>query len=425
MSNGYQLLNQLVDTDLTGDIEVSEDAGLKMPPTKKLAEDKEEQLPLSDVDELIPATGSSSNVEFNFEDGMVPYLQQISKTPLLTPVEETQLFEQFSVKLLRIDEILKHLPPSMLESVQSQLRRGRKAKRKSVRRWWSPMEIGGILELISTEIGAYQNEKNEENSDQQDAIETLWNQLSAAVDEMTTVREKIIRANLLLVASVVMQYRAYTASMTLQDLMQEGNIGLMKAIEKFDLRKGCKFSTYAYWWIMQAVQRALAQQSRTIRLPCYIGTLRQSIVDAQTRLTKDLNREPSFREIALALGMDENRVVEILQSGKGTVSLDSPVFDSNDTTVSDTLEDESSIAPEKEVLTRSAKESLEKALNTLTWREKVVIQLRFGLTDGTEYTLAEIGRELGISRERVRQIQEEVLRKFRHPIYSKSLKELL
>ena len=425
MSNGYQLLNQLVDTDLTGDFEVSEEAGMKMPPTKKLAEDKGEQLPLSNVDELIPATGSNSNVEFNFEDGLVPYLQQISKTPLLTPVEETQLFEQFSAKLLRIDEILKQLPPSMLESVQSHLRRSRKTKRKSVRRWWSPMEIGGILELISTEIGANQNGKNEENSDQQDAMETLWNQLSTAVDEMTTVREKIIRANLLLVASVVMQYRAYTASMTLQDLMQEGNIGLMKAIEKFDLRKGCKFSTYAYWWIMQAVQRALAQQSRTIRLPCYIGTLRQSIVDAQTRLTKELNREPTFTEVAQALGMDENRVVEILQSGKGTVSLDSPVFDSNDTTVSDTLEDELSVAPDKEVLTRSTKESLEKALNTLTWREKVVIQLRFGLTDGTEYTLAEIGRELGISRERVRQIQEEVLRKFRHPIYSKSLKELL
>ena len=425
MSNGFQLLNQLVDTELTGDLEVSEEAGMKMPPTKKLAEDKGEQLPVSDVDELIPASGSSGDVEFNFEDGMVPYLQQISKTPLLTPVEETRLFEQFSVKIQRIDEILKQLPPSMLESVQSKLHRSRKAKRKSARRWWSPMEIGGILELISTEISACRNGQTEENPDLQDAIDTVWNQLSTAVEEMTTVREKIIRANLLLVASVVMQYRAYTASMTLQDLMQEGNIGLMKAIEKFDLQKGCKFSTYAYWWIMQAVQRALAQQSRTIRLPCYIGTLRQSIVDTQTQLTKELNREPTFREVALAMGMDENRVVEILQSGKGTVSLDSPLFDSNDMTVSDTLEDESSLAPDKEVLTRSTKESLEKALNTLTWREKVVIQLRFGLTDGTEYTLAEIGRELGISRERVRQIQEEVLRKFRHPIYSKSLKELL
>lgn len=425
MSNGFQLLNQLVDTELTGDLEVSEEAGMKMPPTKKLAEDKGEQLPVSDVDELIPASGSSGDVEFNFEDGMVPYLQQISKTPLLTPVEETRLFEQFSVKIQRIDEILKQLPPPMLESVQSKLHRSRKAKRKSVRRWWSPMEIGGILELISTEISACRNGQTEENPDLQDAIDTVWNQLSTAVEEMTTVREKIIRANLLLVASVVMQYRAYTASMTLQDLMQEGNIGLMKAIEKFDLQKGCKFSTYAYWWIMQAVQRALAQQSRTIRLPCYIGTLRQSIVDTQTQLTKELNREPTFREVALAMGMDENRVVEILQSGKGTVSLDSPLFDSNDMTVSDTLEDESSLAPDKEVLTRSTKESLEKALNTLTWREKVVIQLRFGLTDGTEYTLAEIGRELGISRERVRQIQEEVLRKFRHPIYSKSLKELL
>ena len=207
--------------------------------------------------------------------------------------------------------------------------------------------------------------------------------------------------------------------------MQEDNIGLMKAVEKFDLRKKCKSSTYAYWWIMQAVQRALAQQSRTIRLPCYIGTIRQSIADAQARLNKELDREPTIKEISLAMDMAESRVVEILQSGRGTVSLDSPMFDSNDTTVSDTIADESSVTPEREVLNVTARESLDKVLDTLTWREKVVIQLRFGLTDGTEYTLAEIGRELGISRERVRQIQEEVLRKFRHPVYSKSLKELL
>ena len=425
MSNGSQLLNQMVDTEFTGDFEVSEEAGLKMPPSKKLSEDKGEQLLLSDLDARIPVSNASSDAVFKFEDGMVPYLQQISKTPLLTPIEETQLFEQLSVKIQRIDEILQQFPHSMLESVKSHLRRSRKAKRKSVCRWWSPMEIGGILDLISAEIGTCQCGQSGDNPCQKDAIETLWNELNIAVEEMTTVREKIIRANLLLVASVVMQYRAYSASMTLQDLMQEGNIGLMKAIEKFDLRKGCKFSTYAYWWIMQAVQRALAQHSRTIRLPCYIGTLRQSIVDTQTRLTKELNREPTYSEVGRAMGMDENRVVEILQSGQGTVSLDSPIFDSNDTTVSDTLEDELSLAPDKEVLTRSRRESLEKALNTLTWRERVVIQLRFGLTDGTEYTLAEIGRELGISRERVRQIQEEVLRKFRHPIYSKSLKELL
>ena len=416
------MLNHLVDTEFAGDIEVPEKEGLKMPPSKNLTDERGEQLPVSDLDELIPASNASSDAVFNFEDGMVPYLQQISKTPLLTPIEETQLFEQFSVKIQRIDELFKQLPPSMLESVQTNLRRSRKAKRKSVRRWWSPMEVGGIIDLISAEIGAYQNGQTADYPYQKNAIETLREKISIAVDEMTAVREKIIRANLLLVASVVMQYRAYSASMTLQDLMQEGNIGLMKAVEKFDLRKGCKFSTYAYWWIMQAVQRALAQHSRTVRLPCYIGTLRQSIFDTQTRLTNELNREPTYREVAKAMGMDENRVVEILQSGQGTISLDSPLFDSNDTTVSDTLEDESSLAPDKEVLTRSRKESLEKALNTLTWREKVVMQLRFGLTDGTEYTLAEIGRELGISRERVRQIQEEVLRKFRHPIYSKSSK---
>ena len=427
MSDGYQFLNQLVHTEFTGDFEVPEEAALQgESTTKKVRADKAEQLPLSDDDDdFIPASVASGDTEFSFEDSMVPYLRQISKTPLLTPVEETQLFEQFSAKTQRIEELLNKLPPSILDGVKSQLRRSRRAKPKSARRWWTPMDIGGILEQISTEIRACQHGQTGDPPEAQDAIETIWNQLTTAVEEMTAVREKIIRANLLLVASVVMQYRAYTASMTLLDLMQEGNIGLMKAVEKFDLRKGCKFSTYAYWWIMQAVQRALAQQSRTIRIPCYIGTVRQSIIETQTRLTKELDREPTIEETALAMGMEENRIVEILQSGRGTISLDSPLFDSNDTTVSDTLADESSVAPEKETLTRSTKESLEKALNTLTWREKVVIQLRFGLTDGTEYTLAEIGRELGISRERVRQIQEEVLRKFRHPIHSKFLKELL
>ena len=425
MSDGYQFLNHLVHAEFTGEFEVPDEAGLQVESTREFSEDKGEQMPVSDVDELIPAASSSADTDFSVEDGMVPYLRQISKTPLLTRVEETQLFEQFSAKTQRIDELLNTLPPSILDHVKSQSNRRRKAKPKSVHRWWTPMEIGGILELISTEIRVCQNGQTEETPDQRDAIETLWSQLTTAVEEMTTVREKIIRANLLLVASVVMQYRAYTASMTLLDLMQEGNIGLMKAVEKFDLQKKCKFSTYAYWWIMQAVQRALAQQSRTIRLPCYIGTVRQSIAETQTRLSKELNREPAISEIALAMGMAESRVVEILQSGKGTISLDSPLFDSNDTTVSDTLADESSVAPDKEVLNRSARESLDKALNTLTWREKIVIQLRFGLTDGTEYTLAEIGQQLGISRERVRQIQEEVLHKFRHPIHSKSLEELL
>ena len=425
MSDGFQFLNHLVQGEFTGDVEDSDEAALQREPTKEFSEDKEEQLPLAEDEGFIPAARSSADADFPVEDGMAPYLRQISKTPLLTPVEETQLFEQFSANTQRVEELFNKLPPSVLECVKSQAQSRRKSKSKFVRRWWTPMEIGGILELISTEITVYRNGHTEEIPGEQDDLETIWNQLTAAVNEMTTVREKILRANLLLVASVVMQYRAFTASISQLDLMQEGNIGLMKAVEKFDLRKKCKFSTYAYWWIMQAVQRALAQQSRTIRLPCYIGTIRQSIADTQSRLNKELDREPTIKEISLAMDMAESRVVEILQSGRGTVSLDSPMFDSNDTTVSDTIADESSVTPEREVLNVTARESLDKVLDTLTWREKVVIQLRFGLTDGTEYTLAEIGRELGISRERVRQIQEEVLRKFRHPVYSKSLKELL
>jgi RNA polymerase primary sigma factor len=177
---------------------------------------------------------------------------------------------------------------------------------------------------------------------------------------------------------------------------------------------------------MQAIKRALDQQSQTIRIPCYVGETRRSIKQAQTKLARDLEREPGIKEIAEVVEMAESRVIEILQSTKGTISLDSPLSESSpDATISDLLADDSQVTPEEELLSNSEKESLEKVLNTLAPRETLVIKLRYGLTDGTEYTLAEIGRQLGISRERVRQIEDEALRKLRHHTRVQYLKELL
>ena len=242
---------------------------------------------------------------------------------------------------------------------------------------------------------------------------------------MQEAKMKIVEANLLLVASITKQHHFPQSSLEFLDLMQEGSIGLMRAVGKFDLGRGCKFSTYAYWWIMQAIQRALVQQNRTIRIPDYVGAVRQSITKAQARLARELERKPSLKEIALAVEMDERCVVEILQSAKGAISLSSPLFDSTDTTISDSLADESHVTPEEVVLCLSEKEGIDRVLSTLSQREKLVIQLRYGLTDGREYTLREIAPKLSVSRERVRQIQDDALRKLRHPIRKEVLRELL
>jgi RNA polymerase primary sigma factor len=305
------------------------------------------------------------------------------------------------------------------------------------------MHISTLLEQIRKEIKVYQQcadtkemptfsnhpEECERLTKECERLTKLWPEwpeLSNAVQQIQKVKLKIVEANLLLVASIAKQHNFNKSSLSFLDLMQEGSIGLMKAVEKFDLQRGYRFSTYATWWIMQAIKRALDQQSQTIRIPCYVGETRRAIKQAQTKLARDLEREPGIKEIAEVVEMAESRVIEILQSTKGTISLDSPLSESSpDATISDLLADDSQVTPEEELLSNSEKESLEKVLNTLAPRETLVIKLRYGLTDGTEYTLAEIGRQLGISRERVRQIEDEALRKLRHHTRVQYLKELL
>ncbi len=429
MTDEHEFIHSPVDDDDSiSDLEFEDDEFLSVLPTDESDEDDIEG---ASDDDLISSFRQRGDVADGTRDEAFSYLQEIARTPLLTPQEEVELFQKFEAGKQSVTELLEQLPPAILEKVRPKASRRRGAKQRATHGiWWSPMNLAPLLEQIRKELKAYQRaQKNAPSSDlaeENEYLSKLWTELYAAAQQIHHAKLKIVEANLLLVASIAKQHNFNKSSLSFLDLMQEGSIGLMKAVEKFDLERGYRFSTYATWWIMQAIKRALDQQSQTIRIPCYVGETRRSIKQAQAKLARDLEREPDVKEIAEAVQMSESRVIEILQSTKGTISLDSPLSESSpDATISDLLADESQVSPEEELLSSSEKDSLEKVLNTLAPRETLVIKLRYGLTDGTEYTLAEIGRQLGISRERVRQIEDEALRKLRHHTRVQYLKELL
>ncbi len=407
-----------VPTDRTNEVDDDEDT---------IAEDTTE-------DSLISSFRRRSDVADSNRDEAFSYLQEIARTPLLTPEEEVELFQKFEEGKQKVTALLNQLPLCILERVRPKTGRRRGAKQKETNGiWWSPMHVATLLEQIQKEIKVYQKHvkadvtmTSGDQVEECERLEMLEGDLHDAVEIIQKAKRKIVEANLLLVASIAKQHNFNKSSLSFLDLMQEGSVGLMKAVEKFDLARGYRFSTYATWWIMQAIKRALDQQSQTIRIPCYVGETRRSIKQAQSKLARDLEREPGIKDVAEAVGMPESRVIEILQSTKGTISLDSPLSESSpDATISDLLADDSQVTPEEELLSNSEKESLERVLDTLAERETLVIKLRYGLTDGTEHTLAEIGRKLEISRERVRQIEDEALRKLRHHTRVQYLQELL
>ena len=379
------------------------------------------------------------------KDEAFSYLQEIAKTPLLTPTIEKELFAEFGNQRKDVTRLLECFPDSILENSKPKVNRRRcnKDGLTGVEAWWTPMNISVVMENMENEIRSYKlrmygdfvpslegievNDEIEDDFITKPILEKLWIELNRAVSHVQETKNAIVQANLLLVASIAKQHNHSKSALTFLDLMQEGSIGLMKAVEKFDLSRGFRFSTYATWWIMQAIKRALDQQSQTIRIPCYVGETRRTIEATRAKLARELEREPSNEEIADRLGnIDVERLTEIVQSTRRTVSLDSPLSEASpDATISDLLADEDQSSPEDELLVNADKESLERVLNTLTEREKLVVQLRYGLRDGSEYTLAEIGRRLGISRERVRQIEDEALRKLRHPTRESLLKEIL
>ena len=329
----------------------------------------EEEVDVENIDLTVPDGVS-------IEDPVRMYLKEIGKVPLLKGDEEIELARR------------------MEEGIQAE---------KNVTR---------IVTELKTATGA-----------KKAAMEQQLEKEKEIMRIGEDAKKKLAEANLRLVVSIAKRYVG--RGMLFLDLIQEGNLGLIKAVEKFDYGKGFKFSTYATWWIRQAITRAIADQARTIRIPVHMVETINKLIRVSRQLLQELGREPTPEEIAEVMNMPVERVREILKISQEPVSLETPIGEEEDSHLGDFIPDENVPVPADAAAFTLLREQLEEVLNTLTDREKKVLTLRFGLEDGRARTLEEVGREFNVTRERIRQIEAKALRKLRHPSRSKKLKDYL
>lgn len=331
--------------------------------------DEEDEVEVEKIDLSVPEGVS-------VEDPVRMYLKEIGKVPLLSADEEIELAQNME-------------------------------------------DVAVAIEKINVLKGRLDGASEEEKAEIKEEIKTLQRD----VDKGADAKKRLAEANLRLVVSIAKRYVG--RGMLFLDLIQEGNLGLIKAVEKFDYKKGYKFSTYATWWIRQAITRAIADQARTIRIPVHMVETINKLIRVSRQLLQELGREPSPEEIAKEMSMPVDRVREILKISQEPVSLETPIGEEEDSHLGDFIKDDNVPVPADAAAFTLLKEQLEEVLGTLTEREQKVLTLRFGLEDGRARTLEEVGKEFNVTRERIRQIEAKALRKLRHPSRSRKLKDYL
>ena len=332
--------------------------------------DEEDEVEVENIDLSVPDGVS-------VEDPVRMYLKEIGKVPLLSAEEEINLAQRMEAGNVATEKI--QLLKARMEETEDEAEKAE----------------------IQEEIKAMQKD----------------------IDLGSDAKKRLAEANLRLVVSIAKRYVG--RGMLFLDLIQEGNLGLIKAVEKFDYRKGYKFSTYATWWIRQAITRAIADQARTIRIPVHMVETINKLIRVSRQLLQELGREPSPEEIAAEMKMPVDRVREILKISQEPVSLETPIGEEEDSHLGDFIKDDNVPVPADAAAFTLLKEQLEEVLGTLTEREQKVLTLRFGLEDGRARTLEEVGKEFNVTRERIRQIEAKALRKLRHPSRSRKLKDYL
>ena len=341
-------------------------------------DDEDDDIILDDEDEVeVEKIDLSVPEGVSVEDPVRMYLKEIGKVPLLSADEEIELAQKMEAGSVAVEKI-------------------------------------PLLKERLAETGDEQ-EKEE--------IQAEIKALQLDVDRGSDAKKRLAEANLRLVVTIAKRYVG--RGMLFLDLIQEGNLGLIKAVEKFDYRKGYKFSTYATWWIRQAITRAIADQARTIRIPVHMVETINKLIRVSRQLLQELGREPTPEEIAEEMKMPVERVREILKISQEPVSLETPIGEEEDSHLGDFIKDDNVPVPADAATFTLLKEQLEEVLGTLTEREQKVLTLRFGLEDGRARTLEEVGKEFNVTRERIRQIEAKALRKLRHPSRSRKLKDYL